>query len=400
MLPYCFAFALCFGAHVAWSQPGCTDPQAQNYDATASQNDGSCVYPATINPAGYLVNLPPALHECSGLVFFDDQLWAHNDGGNAAVLYQLDTLTGEILREVRVRGATNVDWEDIAQSETHLFIADTGNNAGTRTDLRIYRVAKADLSADSVTAGVISFAYADQVSFDPAPQATDFDAEALAYAGDSLHLFTKNWLDKRTRHYVLPTQPGTYSPVPRATFDVDGLLTAAAVYRDSTGMLLGYDLDNGAVFGWLLFDFPAGQPLAGNKRRLELGLVLTLSQAEAIAFREATTGYLGSEEAAILAARLSTFSVASFLGQAPSATPFAEAKRPLRVRPNPTTETLFVSRPDGGRPARLRVYGTDGRERYTTELIAPEVSVSTRHWPAGLYYFLVDGRYGAWVVKN
>ena len=386
--------------NVLHAQAGCTDPQATNYDAGATTNDGSCVYPSTIQQAGFLVNLPDALDECSGLVFFGDQLWAHNDGGNAAVLHRVDTLSGEILREVAVANATNVDWEDIAQSETHLFIADMGNNLGSRTDLRIYRVAKADLPlSNSVNAELITFNYADQTDFTAAPQANNYDAEALLFAGDSLHLFTKNWLDKQTRHYVLPAVPGNYSIAPRDTFNVNGLLTAAANYRDTTAMLLGYDLDNGAVFGWLLFDFPAGQPLKGNKRRLELGLVLTLSQAEALTWRTATGGYIGSESASVLAARLSTFSAQPFL-ENPTALDALVAPELLRVRPNPTTETIYVTRPGAAPRAELRVYRPTGRLHVRRTLDAPETAIATGSWPPGLYYFVVEGRYGTWVVKS
>ena len=32
--------------------PGCTDSTANNYDSTATQNDGSCVYANSSNPNG------------------------------------------------------------------------------------------------------------------------------------------------------------------------------------------------------------------------------------------------------------------------------------------------------------------------------------------------------------
>ena len=387
------------GSPALYAQSGCTDPQAENYEATADQNDGSCTYASTIYQPSFLATLPPTLNECSGLAYFNGQLWAHNDGGNEAALYQLDTLTGAVLRQVNINGATNTDWEDIAQSATHLFIGDIGNNLGNRTNLRVYRIAKADLINDVVSAEIITFSYADQTDFDAAPQANNYDAEALAFANDSLHLFTKNWLDKKTRHYVLPAKPGDYALSPRQSFDVNGLITAAAIYRDSVGMLLGYDLDNGAVFGWLLFDFPTGRPLAGNKRRLELGLVFTLSQAEALTFRDRTTGYLGSEQASVLDARLSVFSLQAFL-ESPVAVPLLAEVLPLQLRPNPTSELVYVPRPTADRTARLRVFTTSGQPYHSTTLRQRETGIDTRAWPAGLYYFLVDDTWGAWLVKN
>ena len=361
-------------------------------------NDGSCTYPTTIYQPSFLAELPPVLNECSGLVYFDGQLWAHNDGGNEAALYQIDTLTGAVLRQVNINGASNVDWEDIAQDTTHLYIADIGNNLGNRTNLRIYKVSKSELTNDAVNAEVITFNYADQTDFSAAPQANNYDAEALAFAGDSLHIFSKNWLNKRTRHYVLPTATGDYSLSVREEFDVNGLITAAAIHNDSVGMLLGYDLDNGAVFGWLLFDFGEGNLLSGNKRRLELGLVFTLSQAEALTFRDAQTGYIGSERASVLAARLSTFSVQAFLEMpvATSAASFPPAL--LRVAPNPATADVRIELPAGLSSALLRVYRPSGELHIQRRLQRVQTTLATAHWPAGLYYFSAGPRAGAWVL--
>ena len=44
--------------------PGCTEPNAQNYDATATRNDGSCRYPPPPPPQ---IGLPPPPSPC-----FDD----------------------------------------------------------------------------------------------------------------------------------------------------------------------------------------------------------------------------------------------------------------------------------------------------------------------------------------
>jgi hypothetical protein len=60
--------------------------------------------------------------------------WTHNDSGNSSDIFPIDIL-GEQLGRVRVRGATNRDWEDIAAGRCQdgagqcLYIADTGDNA-------------------------------------------------------------------------------------------------------------------------------------------------------------------------------------------------------------------------------------------------------------------------------
>ena len=47
--------------------PGCTEPNAQNYDATATRNDGSCRYPPRPPPPPPQVGPPPPPSPC-----FDD----------------------------------------------------------------------------------------------------------------------------------------------------------------------------------------------------------------------------------------------------------------------------------------------------------------------------------------
>ncbi|HVG45876.1 MAG TPA: hypothetical protein VM890_14140 [Longimicrobium sp.] len=60
--------------------------------------------------------------------------WTHNDSGNGSDLFPI-SLDGRQLGRVRVEGATNRDWEDIAAGRCPagtgecLYIADTGDNA-------------------------------------------------------------------------------------------------------------------------------------------------------------------------------------------------------------------------------------------------------------------------------
>ena len=134
-----FILTLCFSIACANAQPGCTDPQALNFDAAATQNDGSCTYPSTTYLPPPIAELPADLEEASGLAFFDHQLWTHRDGGNGSDLYVIDTLTGEVLQPFPQLGLLNVDWEDLAEDADYFYIGDFGNNVGNRNDLRIIR---------------------------------------------------------------------------------------------------------------------------------------------------------------------------------------------------------------------------------------------------------------------
>ena len=75
----------------------------------------------------------------------DDVLWVHNDSGDEPRLLAIDTSAG-LLAEIRVSGAANVDWEDIASASINgkswLYIADTGDNGKSRKRITVYRCAE------------------------------------------------------------------------------------------------------------------------------------------------------------------------------------------------------------------------------------------------------------------
>ncbi len=83
--------------------------------------------------------------EASGIAassWRDDLYWVHNDKGGLPVLYAVDDF-GDTVATVRVGGADNVDWEDIARAPgptgvPSLWIADTGDADADRDDAMIY----------------------------------------------------------------------------------------------------------------------------------------------------------------------------------------------------------------------------------------------------------------------
>lgn len=185
--------------------------------------------------------MPTAIEETSGLVFYDNRLITHNDSGNLPNLYEIDSISGNITRTVSISNATNVDWEDIAQDEDYLYIGDIGNNNGTRTDLKIYRILKTDYeNSNSVVADIINYSYADQDDFANNPQNTNWDAESLVVWQDKLFIFSKNWVDKKVNLYVIPKIPGTYSASIESNYNLQGLLTGATLSADNVLFLLGY----------------------------------------------------------------------------------------------------------------------------------------------------------------
>lgn len=263
-----------FFSNGAISQTGCTDPAAANYNPSATNNDGSCTYSITYNTPAHKATFPSALSSSSGVVWTDGKLWTHNDSGNAADIYQVDTSTGVILKTVHIDNATNTDWEDIAADSANIYIGNFGNNNGDRTDLAILKIKKSDIGSGSsvhVNAQTINFSYTDQTSF-VSNSSNNYDCESLISIGDSLFIFTKDRGDMQTRVYKMPKTPGTYPLSPYTHFNTGGMITGAdynTVTREIA--LIGYMNGHLNSFIWLLNDYSGSQFFSGNKRRIEIG---------------------------------------------------------------------------------------------------------------------------------
>ncbi|MCD4665545.1 MAG: hypothetical protein K8R68_09755, partial [Bacteroidales bacterium] len=208
------------------------------------------------------------MNETSGLMLYDGNLWTFNDSGGKPELYRIDKNTGKISQKVVVLNGENIDWEDITHDQTHIFIGDFGNNRGNREDLKIYKILKKEIGSGKnikVNAEIILFSYNDQNSFEINNRSNDFDCESLISYGDSLILFSKNWVNGKTRIYKLPKFQGSYGLDPLDDFDVDGLVSGAdfnfktkelvlAGYKDHVPFVFlfsefsGQNFDDGKVF--------------------------------------------------------------------------------------------------------------------------------------------------------
>ncbi len=331
---------------------GCTDPQATNYNAAASINDGSCVYPATNYNPTFLDSLPNEIQETSALLYFNGFLWTINDSENEPILYQIDTATHLITRRIFIDNAINKDWEALSQSNEDIFIGDVGNNNGSRTDLKILKISKAAiLSQDTVAASFIQFSYPEQTDFTPASNNTPYDCEAFFYANDSLYLFTKDWVHFTSTLYVIPNVEGTHNALLLGTYNVDGLVTDAA-FNDSTKsiVLIGYKQESPVIFNafiCLLFDFPNSNFLAGNKRKLNISSVLLRGQTEGITWTSAYKGYFSGEAISSSTlgidnpAKLHAFDLQDYIPSLPSGIEIKQISA-FQIYPNPAQNTLYL----------------------------------------------------------
>jgi hypothetical protein len=188
-----------------------------------------------------IVSLDNSLNESSGLVFLNQKIITHNDSQGAPALYEMDSLTGQKSRTVVIANTNNTDWEDIAYDDNYIYIGDFGNNAGNRTDLKIYRINQIEYwntPNDTVFADTIQFSYAAQSDFTAQQNATNWDCEAMTIIGDSIYLFSKNWINQKTYVYTFPKSLGNYSITAKDSLPVQGLITSADFNTISNRLVL------------------------------------------------------------------------------------------------------------------------------------------------------------------
>ena len=274
--------------------PGCTDPVATNYDAGATINDGSCQYSTAVLSLQFSQVLDSSLLEISGLIKDGQHLIANRDEWDNR-LFGLDTITGAIQSTYACTGASNYNWEEIAQDSQYIYVGDFGNNInGNRTDLRIYRIDKSILTGASPTADTIGFAYSTQTNFDPTGfNNTDFDCEAFLVGTDSIYLFTKRWVSDGTAVYALPKTPGTHLAVPLDSFNTQGYITGATQVAGKNAVVLCGYTNLFQPFIYLLYDFTGHHFFGGNKRRINMSL--PFHQIEGVATENGRLLYLINE---------------------------------------------------------------------------------------------------------
>ncbi len=282
---------------------GCTDPIANNYNASATVNDGSCAYPPVTISSEESHNLPSGQEDTSGLIHWNGKFWMINDSGPTNMYgFEFDSV-----RDIEVLALGDVpkrDWEEITQDDTHIYIGDFGNNYGSSTSLRILKFDKKSLLEGNPEMEVIRFTYSDQTDLSsPGSNQTDFDCEAFIVKGDRIFLFTKQWASEKTGMYKLPNEPGEHVAERQGTYDVQGLVTGS-VYLEKQRLLVfsGYSSDM-VPFLYLFYDFEGDDFFGGNRRKIGLNLPGNFlgrgHQVEAITTLDGLTYYITNERFSI-----------------------------------------------------------------------------------------------------
>ena len=206
------------------------------------------------------VVLPKIINETSGLEILNEVFITHNDSGGEPSLYFFN-LNGEIINSKQLEEESyweiyNNDWEDITADENYLYIADTGNNFGTRDNLNIIKVKITDFSVD----GKIDIFYSDQKSFFPSSK-HKYDAEALLIIEDKIALFSKDRDSLNTDLYLIDKKVKEKQELSSvANFNVNALITGGDYDRDLGVLALVSYSFNGEQYLILFEDFDIYNP--------------------------------------------------------------------------------------------------------------------------------------------
>jgi len=234
----------------------------------------------------------PNLDETSGLLFYNNKLLTFNDSGGQASLYEINSINGTITKTITITNATNVDWEDITQDASYIYIGDIGNNNGNRTNLKVYKIAKSDFDGadNTATAEIIAYSYANQTDFTSNPNNNNWDAEGLISRGENLLIFSKNWANKMVNVYSIHKTIGTHSAVLESSYNTNGLITGAETsLNEDVIYLTGYSSSQ-APFMYTIHDIPNNSldVFSGTVSEKITNIVSIGNQVEAIALFEIT----------------------------------------------------------------------------------------------------------------
>jgi hypothetical protein len=233
-----------------------------------------------------VAQLPKKLKEISGMEKDGNFLWAISDNPKAAI-YKLD-LSGNPVQELTVENTTVSDVEDVAVDADYLYIADIGDNDGTRGQRQILKIEKSSIGNDEkakVKADVISFSFPSQDI--KKKKDNDYDCEAIFSNGNNLYLFTKRRSDGKTELFELAKTKGNQTPKSITTFNSEGMITGASINEAGKEVALcGYQHGHQQPFIWLLNEFKGNNFFSGQQKRYVLTTDKKDWQVESITFKD------------------------------------------------------------------------------------------------------------------
>jgi len=287
----------------------------------------------------------PRIDEASGLGLGHRSpgvAYVQNDSGDANRFFAVNLRTGRTAATITVRGATNVDWEDLAVAPDadgvwSVWLADIGDNGAGRGEVDVYRVpepkvaaAASNVSITTPPASVWRLRYPDG----------PVNAESFAVTPAGVGYIVTKVTSGRSAVYRLPAQPDpdhvqTLTRVARVRFP-----STLAYGREATGAAISADGRWLAVRTYLDAYFwrlrGGNVPAALAARPTEVGLPLQL-QGEGIALAPGRF-YLDTE------GRHSAVQVVPYA-------PLKPPPPPSSSEPDPSRATVTFSKPAPSSPA-------------------------------------------------
>ncbi|MBI1331754.1 MAG: hypothetical protein GC165_02625 [Armatimonadetes bacterium] len=214
----------------------------------------------------------PMIDELSGIAKsrqYKNTYWVHNDSGDSARIFAIHP-DGTLIQPnqpsyegIKLEGATNFDWEDIAIEGKTLYVSDCGDNLNFRKDQCVYVLPEPDPTKVTSVANVkkIRIAYPDKT---PTSE-WRYDCESLMVSKGRLYFITK-WRKNQkkkspdTGASIYSLEKPSYSGVNTlkkldTKTDLGGWVTAADISPDGKRLALLTQAPEQSVW---LFDMTKG----------------------------------------------------------------------------------------------------------------------------------------------
>lgn len=387
---------VCFVSDLSAQVTGCTDSSANNFNSSATVNDGSCTYNAASISSIKSWLLPSVVSESSGIIMWNNKIWTHNDDTDINI-YGLDTNDINNYTAFPLTSCVNIDWEEISQDSAYIYMGDFGNNvSGNRTNLKILRVDKASLLLNSPVIDSINFSYSTQTDFTPTgSNNTDFDCEAFVVSTDSIYLFSKDWVSNKSTIYALPKTPGTYYADSISTYDAQGLITGASYLEDKHQLVISGYSNLLQPFIVLLYDFHNHDFFSGNKRKVLLNLSFT--QVEGIATEDGVNYFISNESFSQTPintpARINQINLSTYFGGLLGLNTINSIIEKIDIYPNPATDVLTIKMNSSNiSDLKMTIFNLLGQMLNSYDISSPESNINVSNYNNGIYYCVITAK--------
>lgn len=211
-------------------------------------------------------------------------LWVQQDSGNPSDLFLL-SYDGTIKKKIRIKGATNRDWEDLAigsgpdAGANYLYLAETGDNTASEIAYFIYRFVEPTMADDTIrTYDRINFKYADGAH----------DAEAIFVDNTTKDIYIVTKRDAKSKVFKLAYPQST-------TSQNTATLVSELGFTGATGAAMSADGKELLVRTYMAINYwkrSAGESVDAMLKKAPTSLAHQLEpQGEAICFKNDNTGF-------------------------------------------------------------------------------------------------------------